>query len=102
YADAQRLTGRLGLTVSPRTRVADLPVGQQQLVEIARALSLKSRVLILDEPTSSLTEREAELLFGVLADLKREGLAIVYISRRLSARGSAFASPPARSSACPA
>jgi ribose transport system ATP-binding protein len=83
YGDAARLAGRLGLAASPRTRVADLPVGQQQLVEIARALSLQSRLLILDEPTSSLTERETELLFNVLADLKREGLAIIYISHRL-------------------
>lgn len=83
YPDAAKLTARLGLTCSPKTRVADLPVGQQQLVEIARALSLRSKLLILDEPTSSLTERETELLFEVLADLKREGLSIVYISHRL-------------------
>ncbi|HEX3315051.1 MAG TPA: sugar ABC transporter ATP-binding protein [Gemmataceae bacterium] len=80
---AAELTGRLGLACSPRTRVADLAVGEQQLVEIARALSLKSRILILDEPTSSLTERETALLFKVLADLKREGISIVYISHRL-------------------
>jgi ribose transport system ATP-binding protein len=83
YADAARLTARLGLHCSPRTRVGDLPVGQQQLVEIARALSLKSRLLILDEPTSSLTDRETELLFAVLADLKKDGISIVYISHRL-------------------
>ena len=80
---AAELTGRLGLACSPRTRVADLAVGEQQLVEIARALSLRSRILILDEPTSSLTERETALLFKVLADLKREGISIVYISHRL-------------------
>ena len=83
YDDAERLTKKLGLKCSPRARVADLPVGQQQLVEIARALSLQSKILILDEPTSSLTERETALLFGVLADLKREGISIVYISHRL-------------------
>jgi ribose transport system ATP-binding protein len=83
YGMAAELTGRLGLACSPRTRVADLAVGEQQLVEIARALSLESRILILDEPTSSLTERETGLLFKVLADLKREGISIVYISHRL-------------------
>jgi ribose transport system ATP-binding protein len=83
YGAAAEITGRLGLTCSPRTRVADLAVGEQQLVEIARALSLRSRLLILDEPTSSLTERETGLLFKVLADLKREGISIVYISHRL-------------------
>jgi ribose transport system ATP-binding protein len=83
YADAQRITERLGLKVSPRTRVADLAVGQQQLVEIGRAMSLKSRLLILDEPTSSLTTSETELLFRVLRQLKAEGLSMIYISHRL-------------------
>jgi ribose transport system ATP-binding protein len=83
YPDAQRITERLGLKVSPRARVADLTVGQQQLVEIGRALSLKSRLLILDEPTSSLTAAETELLFGVLRQLKAQGLSMIYISHRL-------------------
>jgi ribose transport system ATP-binding protein len=83
YPAAQRITERLGLKVSPRTRVADLTVGQQQLVEIARALSLKSRLLILDEPTSSLTATETELLFQVLRQLKAEGISMIYISHRL-------------------
>jgi ribose transport system ATP-binding protein len=83
YANAEKITRRLGLTASPRTLVSRLSVGQQQLVEIARALSLQSRVLILDEPTSALTERETTRLFEVLRDLKRDGLAIVYISHRL-------------------
>jgi ribose transport system ATP-binding protein len=83
YPDAQRITARLGLKASPRTRVADLAVGQQQLVEIARALSLKSRLLILDEPTSSLTATETDLLFQVLRQLRSEGLTMIYISHRL-------------------
>jgi ribose transport system ATP-binding protein len=81
--DAGRLLARLGMAVSPRTPIAQLSVGQQQLVEIAKALSLQSRLLILDEPTSSLTERETEQLFGVLDELKRDGIAIIYISHRL-------------------
>jgi len=83
YRDAETITRRLGLECSPRTRIADLTVGQQQLVEIARALSLQSRLLILDEPTSSLTERETSRLFDVLRELKSQGIAIIYISHRL-------------------
>lgn len=83
YPETQVILRRLGLEVSPRSRAGDLPIGQRQLVEIARALSLRSRLLILDEPTSSLTQREADRLFGVLADLKREGVAFIYISHRL-------------------
>jgi ribose transport system ATP-binding protein len=83
YADAERITHRLGLECSPRTVVGSLSLGQQQLVEIARALSLRSRVLILDEPTSSLTERETERLFQVIRDLRRDGISVIYISHRL-------------------
>jgi len=83
YPAAAAITTRLGLDVSPRTLVGRLTVGQQQLVEIARALSLRSRLLILDEPTSSLTEKETGRLFDVLRNLRNEGLAIVYISHRL-------------------
>jgi ribose transport system ATP-binding protein len=83
YDDAARITHRLGLTASPRTLVHDLSIGQQQLVEIARALSLESRILILDEPTSSLTETETARLFAVLKELKEQGLSILYISHRL-------------------
>ncbi len=83
YQEARQLTLRLGLDVSPRTRVSELTVGQQQLVEIARALATKSRLLILDEPTSSLTTRETEKLFQVLRQLREEGMSMVYISHRL-------------------
>ncbi len=83
YAETEVITKRLGLDCSPRDRVGDLAVGQQQLVEIARALSMKSRIIIMDEPTSSLTQRETERLFEVIADLKRDGISILYISHRL-------------------
>jgi len=84
YPDAEACMRRLGLECSPRTPVARLSIGQRQLVEIARALSLRSRVLIMDEPTSSLTRRETERLFEVIRDLKRDGVSILYISHRLA------------------
>ena len=82
-ARAYGLLERVGLDVPPSRLVGELPLGQRQLVEIARALSQKARVLIMDEPTSSLTQRETERLFEVIADLKRSGVAVVYISHRL-------------------
>ncbi len=83
YSDAATIMQRLGLDVSPRAAVADLSLGQRQLVEIARALSLQSRYLIFDEPTSSLTERETERLFTVIRQLRADGVGILYISHRL-------------------
>ncbi|RWY90650.1 sugar ABC transporter ATP-binding protein [Rhizobium leguminosarum] len=65
------------------TMVEDLPIGQQQLVEIAKAMSLNARILIMDEPTSALSAAEVEILFKVIAELKAQGVAIVYISHRL-------------------
>jgi ribose transport system ATP-binding protein len=83
HAEARKLMDRVGLECDPDTRVGDLPPGQRQLVEIAHALALSSRVLIMDEPTSSLTERETRCLFKVVGQLKRAGVAVVHISHRL-------------------
>ena len=83
YRDAEAPMRRLGLDVSPRARTSELSPGQRQLVEIARALSLKSRYIIFDEPTSSLTEREAARLFEIVRSLKADGVGILYISHRL-------------------
>jgi ribose transport system ATP-binding protein len=80
---ARGLLQRVGLRVSPNRVVGGLSLGQRQMVEIARALSRRARVLIMDEPTSSLTQRETERLFEVIAELKRGGVAVVYISHRL-------------------
>jgi erythritol transport system ATP-binding protein len=74
---------RLGAPIDPRARVEDLMIGQQQLVEIAKAVAQKVRILIMDEPTSALSAPEVEILFRVIADLKSKGVAIVYISHRL-------------------
>lgn len=78
------LLKRIGLNVSPKTLVKELTVGQQQMVEIAKALSINARVLIMDEPTSSLSAGESANLFQVIRDLKAVGVSIVYISHRLA------------------
>ena len=69
--------------INPLTKVEDLRLGQQQIVEIARALSINSRILIMDEPTSALSASEVEVLFKVIHDLKSKGVSIVYISHHL-------------------
>ncbi|MFO7274325.1 MAG: sugar ABC transporter ATP-binding protein [Bacillota bacterium] len=74
---------RLGAPIDPRATLGRLGVGARQMVEIARALSLDARVLIMDEPTAALTEPEVERLFEVMRGLARSGVAIVYISHRL-------------------
>ncbi len=81
--EAAALLQRLDLDVDPRTRVSTLRVGQQQVVEIARALALNARVIIMDEPTSAISDREVDVLFGLIGALKREGVAIVYISHKM-------------------
>ncbi|MGD6748086.1 sugar ABC transporter ATP-binding protein [Streptomyces sp. BH106] len=80
---AQQMLGRLDGTLDPGAMVGELRLGQQQLVEIARALLQRARVLIMDEPTSALSAPEVEVLFQVIGDLKAEGVAIVYISHHL-------------------
>ena len=82
-ADAQRCLDRLGVDIAPGTLVRTLPVAQRQMVEIAKALSLDAEVLIMDEPTSSLTETETRQLFRIIHELKRAGVGIIYISHRL-------------------
>ncbi|MBC8350779.1 MAG: sugar ABC transporter ATP-binding protein [Planctomycetes bacterium] len=74
----------IGLDVSPRTIVGTLPIGKQQMIEIAKALSIEAGVLIMDEPTSSLSHHETEALFRVVKDLRDRGVSIIYISHRLS------------------
>jgi ABC-type sugar transport system ATPase subunit len=83
-SDAAGLCRRLGLDVPLDLPVEALPLGRRQLVEIAKAMWRRPKVLILDEPTSSLTGHEVRTLFGLLGELKREGVAILYISHRLN------------------
>ncbi len=82
-ADAEVFLKRLGLDIPGRTRLSELSIAQQQLVEIAKALSLNARMLIMDEPTSSLTLTETERLLGVIKELRDQGVSIIYISHRL-------------------
>ncbi|MFD2815606.1 ATP-binding cassette domain-containing protein [Paracoccus aerius] len=77
------LMRRLEHDIDPDTLVGDLRVGQQQIIEIAKSLAQDARILILDEPTSALSAAEVEILFRVIADLKKQGVGIVYISHRL-------------------
>lgn len=87
-AEMERLTAiqleRLGLDVRPNTPLKDLSIAQQQMVEIAKALSLNARILIMDEPTSSLTLKETQRLLEVTAELREQGVGIVYVSHRLN------------------
>ena len=80
---AHELLRRLGIALDPDARVGGLRVGEQQLVEIAKALSISARILIMDEPTSALSPAECERLFKIVRQLAREGVAIIYISHRI-------------------
>ncbi|MFT5085984.1 MAG: ribose transport system ATP-binding protein [Candidatus Latescibacterota bacterium] len=80
---ARRALAQIGLDISPDTLLSQLPIGYQQMIEIAKALSTQARVLIMDEPTSSLTSEEAAALFSVIRELREQGVSIIYISHRL-------------------
>ena len=82
-SDTEVFLKRLGLDISPRTPLRELSIAQQQMVEIAKALSQNARLVIMDEPTSSLTLTETGRLLGVIKDLREEGVSIIYISHRL-------------------
>lgn len=79
----QKIMDELNIDIDPRTIVGELPVSKQQMVEIAKALSKNAKILIMDEPTSSLTAREIRDLFRIIKDLRDKGCGIVYISHRL-------------------
>ena len=87
YREMERQTlalcRRVGLDRNPSARVRDLSVAEQQMVEIARALSMKSRLIIMDEPTSALSRAEVEKLFAIIRNLQREGIAIIFVTHRL-------------------
>ncbi|MGV3344648.1 ribose ABC transporter ATP-binding protein RbsA [Enterobacteriaceae bacterium LUAb1] len=83
YAEADALLAQLNLHFSSYKRVGDLSIGDQQMVEIAKVLSFKSRVIIMDEPTDALTDTETASLFNVINQLKKQGCGVVYISHRM-------------------
>lgn len=84
HRETRALLERVALPVPPDTVVGTLRVGQQQVVEIARAVAREARVLILDEPTSALSDHEVDVLFGLIADLKCRGVALVYITHKFA------------------
>ena len=81
--EASKFLQKVGLDIPVETTTGTLPIGKQQLVEIAKALSCDARVLIMDEPTSSLSQKETETLFEVVKDLRADGISVIYISHRL-------------------
>src|SRR5437762_8120915 len=83
YSRAQQLLDNLHLEIDPRIPVINLGIGQQQLVEIAKALSQEARILVLDEPTAALTDTEVEMLFRILNELRARNVAMIYISHKL-------------------
>ncbi len=83
YAQTQDLLDRLNLDVNPRAEAQGLSIAQQQMVEVAKALSLNADLIAMDEPTSSLTDKETEVLFAMMRALKAQGVAIIFISHRL-------------------
>jgi len=83
YSESERLLSRLGLTVDPRERVQRLSVAEQQMVEIAKAVSVQCKVLGMDEPSATLTEHESRRLFDLIKGLIADGVSVIYISHRL-------------------
>ena len=84
YADTAELLKLFKANIRPECMVGDLNIADQQIVEIAKSLSLKCKLLILDEPTSSLSDTETEILFGIIRKLKGEGISVLYISHRIA------------------
>ncbi len=84
FRDSAAVLQRLGATFSPRTIVASLSIAERQLVEIARAVHANAKILVMDEPTTALSSRETDRLFETVRQLRRDGLALVYISHRMA------------------
>ena len=83
YRDTKAIFDELGIDVDPRQKVAELTVSQMQMIEIAKAFSYNAKIVIMDEPTSSLSEKEVNHLFGIIQKLKDRGCGIIYISHKM-------------------
>lgn len=83
YEDTKKIFKELEIDVDPRSKVADLAVSERQMIEIAKAVSYNSKIIVMDEPTSSLTEKEVEHLFKIINKLRDRGCGIVYISHKM-------------------
>ena len=83
YNDTINIFKDLDIKVDPRKKVAELPIAERQMIEIAKAVSYKSKVIVMDEPTSSLTEKEVDHLFKIIKKLKKSGVGIIYISHKM-------------------
>ncbi|XCP85469.1 sugar ABC transporter ATP-binding protein [Roseburia hominis] len=81
--EVKKVLDRLGVSIDPAQRMSELSVGQQQMIEIAKALMVDAKVIIMDEPTAALTQSETEVLFQVVNSLREKGVSIVYISHRM-------------------
>ena len=81
--EARALFGRLGVELDPERKVGELSVAEQQVIEIAKALAVEAKVVVMDEPTAALSHREVERLFGIIGELKAQGIGIIYISHRM-------------------
>ena len=83
YNDTINIFKDLDIKVDPKKKVTDLPIAERQMIEIAKAVSYKSKVIVMDEPTSSLTEKEVDHLFRIIKKLKESGVGIIYISHKM-------------------
>ncbi len=83
YDDTKKIFESLDINIDPRTKVGKLPVSESQMIEIAKAVSYDSKIVVLDEPTSSLTEKEVDHLFRIINNLKDRGVGIIYISHKM-------------------
>jgi len=83
YRQSEEILDRFGLRIDPRAKVGRLGVAYQQIIEIAKAVSCNAKIVVMDEPTSALTERETEKLFKIIHDLKKQQVSVIYISHRL-------------------